>query len=333
MKKWIKISITVSLAGGIVLILFAVWGYVRFNPEHHFAQTVHPVLAKPSSQPLAYTTHAIPEQVIEESYSSAEQSSFNVLLLGIDARAKESSRTDIMIVAHIDPTNHTVNLVSIPRDTRVHLPGVGYTKINHAHFLGQESGGNKAGTEASIQAVSNLLGIPINYYFKMNFEGFIHFIDTIGGVEVDLPNEIRLEKPLQGRDIITLPAGKQTLDGHLTLDFVRERYSLSNGDFGRQSSQIMVLKLVAEKLTQMSYIPKLPKLFAQVEQDVIDTNFDNSDLISLAWLYSRVEDDQVQYSQLPGHSEYMLDPLVGSKLYYWVPSKEGIEHITQFLQD
>jgi LCP family protein required for cell wall assembly len=329
MTKWVRTWIGVGIGIAVVIIVIIAWVYVQFNPEQHFKQMEYPVLAKPSKQTMNYRTHSIPDPFIYTDAPTTDQSTFNVLLLGIDARDDESSRTDVMVVAHIDPTNKTINMVSIPRDTQVHLPGIGYTKINHAHLIGQQKGGNKAGTEASMQAVSDLLGIPINYYVKTNFEGFIHFVDTIGGIEVDLPSEVRLDQPLQGRSVITLPAGKQILDGEETLDLVRERYSLSNGDFGRQSSQFMILELMLKKLTQISYLPKLPKLLSQVQQDVIDTNFNNSDLISLAWLYKNLEEEQVQYVQLPGHSEYALDPLIGLKLYYWVPDVGQIQNISE----
>jgi LCP family protein required for cell wall assembly len=329
MSKWVRIWTGVGICITVIIIVIIAWVYVQLNPEQHFKQTEYPVLAKPRKPTMSNRAHSIPESTQFVAPPTTDQSTFNVLLLGIDARADESSRTDMMVVAHIDLDNKKINMVSIPRDTQVNLPGIGYTKINHAHFIGQQKGGNTAGTEASMQAVSDLLGIPINYYVKTNFEGFIHFVDTIGGIEVDLPMEVRLDQPLEGRSIITLPAGKQTLDGEVTLDLVRERFSLSNGDFGRQSSQIMILELMLKKLTQISYLPKLPKLLSQVQQDVIDTNFDNSDLISLAWLYKNLEEEQVQYVQLPGHSEYALDPLIGLKLYYWVPDVDELQNITE----
>jgi LCP family protein required for cell wall assembly len=328
LKKWAKILIGV----GVTVIVTGVWGYWRLNPENHFKQLDHPILAQPMNRTFAEVPEQVPEQVSEQTPSSPtnqiDPSTFNVLILGIDARAEESSRTDIIMVAHVDPIAKTVNMVSIPRDTQVNLPGIGNTKINHAHFVGNEKGGNNAGTEASIQAVSDLLDVPINYYFKMNFEGFVHFVDSIGGVGVDLPKEVKLGQPLKGRSTIMLPAGKQTLDGALTLNFVRERYSMPNGDFDRQSDQLMILKLIAEKLTQISYLPKLPSLLNQVKHDVIDTNFNDSDLISLAWLFKDLKGDQVQYFQLPGHSDYAIDPLVKLRLYYWVPNVKDLQDIT-----
>ncbi len=93
---------------------------------------------------------------------------FNMLVLGIDARRNEPSRSDVMILANINPKTRKVLLISIPRDTRVEIPGVGNTKINHAHVLGEIEGGNHQGTVASLQAVSNLLNCDIHCYIKVN---------------------------------------------------------------------------------------------------------------------------------------------------------------------
>ena len=84
-----------------------------------------------------------------------------MLVLGIDARRNEPSRSDVMILANINPKTRKVLLISIPRDTRVEIPGVGNTKINHAHVLGEIEGGNHQGTVASLQAVSNLLNLSL----------------------------------------------------------------------------------------------------------------------------------------------------------------------------
>jgi LCP family protein required for cell wall assembly len=322
--KWIGIAMVLMIGVGV-------WGYWKLNPNHHFKNMDYPVLAQPNKPTI---DNSLNETRIIKTESSPppiqnDPSSFNVLILGIDAREEESSRTDIIMVAHVDPLANKVNIVSIPRDTRVHLPGIGSTKINHAHFLGNLKGGNTAGTEASIQAVSDLLNIPINYYFKTNFEGFVHLVNSIGGVEINLPKPVKLDHRLKGKSDTVLPAGLQTLDGDQTLDLVRERYSMPNGDFDRQSFQVMILKRIAEKMTQVNYLPKLPSLIKQVKQDFMDTNFKDSDLISLAWLFKNFNGNNVHYYQLPGHSEYALDPLIKLKLYYWIPNTKEVQVISE----
>ena len=114
----------------------------------------------------------------------------NVLLLGSDARGDEASRTDSMILISADTKTKHVSMISIPRDTRVNLPGIGLTKITHANAMGELSGGVHEGTMASVQAVNNLLGVTINDYAKINFEGFKTIVDAVGGIDVTLPKAV-----------------------------------------------------------------------------------------------------------------------------------------------
>lgn len=243
--------------------------------------------------------------------------SFNVLILGVDSRNKDlSGRTDVIMVAHVNPQDKSVHLVSIPRDTRVPLQGIGETKINHAHYMGNLEGGNDKATEASVRAVSDFLQAPIHYYVKMNFSGFEHFVDTIGGVDVTFPAPVG-----------ELAAGTHHLNGEQTLIAVRERYSLPNGDIGRQVNQSLVLKSILFKMLRPENLSQLPTLLADVQTEVIDTNFRNSDLISLALLYQGMSESQFHYQQIPGDSGRALDPLVGMELEYWIADQEAVREI------
>ncbi|HHY17868.1 MAG TPA: LCP family protein [Firmicutes bacterium] len=242
---------------------------------------------------------------------------FNMLILGIDARQNEPSRSDVMILANIDPQTRKVVLISIPRDTKVEIPGVGYTKINHAHFLGEIKGGNHAGTMASLQAASNLLNCDIHCYVKVNFQGFKSFIDSIGGVDLELKEPVKLT--FAG---VTLPAETQKLDGDTALKLVRERFSLPDGDFGRQKLQYLVLQALAEKLLAPKYIPRIPELITEVRHNVLDTNLTDTDAISLAWMFKGISSGDVTHLSIPGHPEYAFDPLVESEVYYWVPETD-----------
>ncbi len=242
---------------------------------------------------------------------------FNMLILGIDARKNEPSRSDVMILANINSKTRKVVLVSIPRDTRVEIPGVGYTKINHAHILGEIKGGNHQGTMASLQVASNLLNCDIHCYIKVNFEGFKDFIDSIGGVEIELEEPVKLT--FAG---VTLPAEKQNLDGDTALKLVRERFSLPDGDFGRQKLQFFLLQALAKKLLAPKYIPMIPDLISQVKHNVLDTNLTESDAVSLAWMFKGIPSGDVAHLSVPGHPVYLVDPLVKSKVYYWVPDTD-----------
>jgi len=333
LRNWKIKKRYVYLSAALLLLIGAgLYMYWRFEPSTHFRNADIPVLAVPDEEPSTSPkvqngeqTNPLPQNPTQTDNSS-QQTSFNILILGTDARDHEVSRTDVIMLAHINSDKKTINLISIPRDTQVNIPGVGYTKINHAHILGEMKGDSHSGTQASIQAVSNLFSCSINYYVKTDFEGFEHFIDTIGGLDVYLDKPIKLTYGDQ-----TFPAGDNHLSGAEALNLVRERKSLPEGDFGRQANQAMVLKEILHTVIKPQNITKLPSLINQVREDILDTNLSDSDMISLAWMAKDVKEDDIQYVQLPGHGGKAMDPLVRLELYYWIPDMDGWAKSSQHL--
>lgn len=327
--KWKK---RMGYAGILILLLVGagLFTYWKLSPATHFNNTEIPVLAAPqpeeSSSPTTSSSQSSELNSSDTNDKSKDQVSFNVLILGTDARDQEASRTDVIILAHVNPGKKIVNLISIPRDSRVNLPGIGYTKINHAHVLAELKGDGHDGTMAAMQAVSNLCSCSINYYLKTNFEGFEHFIDTLGGLDIHLEEPVKFTYAHK-----TIPAGDNHLYGADVLDLVRERKSLPGGDSGRQAHQAMVLKEIALTMAKPQNLKKLPSLINQVKQDILDTNLTDSDMISLAWLAKDIDGDQFTYTQLPGRSDKLYDPVVKSELYYWIPDLEEWEALAKSL--
>ncbi|MGB8954313.1 MAG: LCP family protein [Tumebacillaceae bacterium] len=332
MKRWQK---AVSVLGAVLVVGAGVLGYEywKLQPERQLAHE-HPVLGEthaPSASTAPSTAPAEPGAAASaggETGGGQKQeeaiSSFTVLLLGLDGRDGDAlTRSDVIMIAHVNPKQHAVHLVSIPRDTRVNLPSIGMTKINHAYVMAAVNGGDAAGKQAAIQAVSDFMGVPVNYHVSMNFDGFERFVNEIGGVELTLPN-----------DIGPIPAGPVHAGGELALDLVRERYSLPGGETDRQANQAMVLKAIVQKLLTTEYVPKLPGLYQQMRQDVLDTNFSEADLVSLALLYKNTPGDAIEYRQIPGHAGAAFDPLLQMELSYWIPKMSEVQEIAKvFLQD
>src|SRR5699024_1776068 len=137
----------------------------------------------------------------------------SILLMGVDSSDErsaneeaEDSRTDTLMVATLNKDDKSVKLLSIPRDSYVHIPEVGYdSKINHAHAFG--------GTRAVIDTVENLLDIPIDYYMKVNFEAFIEVVDSVDGVTVDVPYDFSEMDSSDKANAIQLEEGTQELNG------------------------------------------------------------------------------------------------------------------------
>jgi LCP family protein required for cell wall assembly len=251
----------------------------------------------------------------------------NFLILGIDTRNTADSRADMIMVANINPLTKVINLVSIPRDTKIEVAGFGFTKINHTHMLGEIKGGNLKGTQATLNAVANMLQCQIKYYVKVDFQGFINFIDILGGLDIELPKPVKLTFKS-----MTLPSGINHLDGNMTLELTRERYSLNNGDFGRQQNQLMILKAMAKQMLSATNIRRLSEFIFRARQQVVDTNLTTIDLLSLAWLLRQIPESNINYYQMKGKSESGLDPLTKTVVYYWRPNIENIRQIQKHFQ-
>ena len=97
--------------------------------------------------------------------------------------------TDTIMVISIKPQTHEVALLSIPRDLYVNIPGIGYSKINAAHAYGEEykESLGTTGVKLAQEVISNVTSLPIHYYIRMDFKGFEKMIDTLGGVDIDVP--------------------------------------------------------------------------------------------------------------------------------------------------
>ena len=144
--------------------------------------------------------------------STTFEEPFTVLLLGSDARVDDESmgaRTDTNIIVRVDPFTNTITMMSIPRDTAVDLPGVGMAKFNAAYYYGGPSG--------TIEAATNLTGIPIDHYAEVNFEGLVDLINAIGGIDVYVDE--RIDDPDAGDYVIE--EGEQHLNGEQALVFAR----------------------------------------------------------------------------------------------------------------
>lgn len=277
---------------------------------------------------LAMIGMTFPNKLSIEKYEVADKpvtgGKFNILLLGIDSRDEENSRSDVIMLINVDRRAREFKVLSIPRDTRVNLPNAGFTKINHAHLLGELAGGTKMGSQEALEAVRQLCGCIITYYLKIDFQGFENSIDLIGGIEIDLPSPVELTYSKT-----TIPAGLQHLNGHETLKLVRERHSLAGGDFARQNHQYLVLKAILRKVLAPENLKQLPSLLDKAKQEVIDTNLNKSEIISLSRLLIGAAEEDFLYLQLPGQGKYLPDELLKRNLYYWDPDMLKLQEIAE----
>jgi LCP family protein required for cell wall assembly len=183
----------------------------------------------------------------------------NVLLLGIDRTPEGSAagRSDTLILTTVKPLPGYTGVLSIPRDLWVTIPGVGENRINTAHFFAEAAvPGN--GPRASVATVADNFGLDLEYYIRIQFNGFRSFIDTLGGIPIVLD-----------RPVGKLPAGEFVLDGEQALAFVRDRSS--SDDFARMAQGQVFLKALLTHILRPAIWPRLPIAMFQLSS-AVDSN-------------------------------------------------------------
>ncbi|OAT79822.1 hypothetical protein A6M21_15395 [Desulfotomaculum copahuensis] len=218
--------------------------------------------------------------------------SFTVLLLGTDARPGEKTgRTDSIIVANVETDKNRIALLSIPRDTRVDIPGHGQDKINAAVEYG--------GPELTAQVVSNLIGMPVQYYALTRWSGFKDIVDTLGGVTVDVGRNMYHYDSSDGPQYaINLRKGVQHLNGAEALEFVRFRDG-PLGDIGRTRRQQEFLKALAQEIMQPRTLLKLPELVPEINR-CVQTNLGAKEMLAMAAAARSLNQAQIVTQTLPG---------------------------------
>ncbi len=248
----------------------------------------------------------------------------SLLVMGLDYRDWQAGegppRTDTMILLTIDPVNRTAGMLSIPRDLWVSIPGYDYGRINTAYQLGEAYKLPGGGPQLASETVEELLGIKIDYYAQVDFGAFARFIDEIGGVEVDVTEELKLD-PLGDGNTKKLKPGHYNLPGNLALAYVRLRKT-EGGDFDRSQRQQQVIMGIRKRILEYNMLPmlisKAPALFNEISSGV-HTNLGLDQAIRLAWLAIQIPEEnikrgaigagQVAFATSPDGTQQVLKPL------------------------
>ena len=206
--------------------------------------------------------------------SVASTDPFYVLIIGSDARKGEAvSRADTLMLARVDVGARTVSLVSIPRDTMV-TNSAGVTDKINASFL--------EGPAGAVRAVARFAGVRISHYAEVHFSGVRDVVDALGGITVDVPEEIHDSKAK-----LDLPAGEQVLDGATALRYARARFGVTGGDFGRAQAQRQVVEAIARAVLASSPA-ELPAVVSELAESVT-TDLSVADIISYAAAFQQGE--------------------------------------------
>lgn len=234
---------------------------------------------------------------------------FTILLMGVDERKGDKGRADTLIFAAVNPQKQSTLVFSIPRDTRSHIAGRKEPdKINHAYAYG--------GVQGTVNTVEQLLDVEVNYYFKVNMEGFREIVDILGGIQIDNHQAFDYEG-------FRFAKGEIELSGEETLAYVRMRYEDPRGDLGRGDRQRAVLYAMKERLFSMNSIGLLTQLFDKLSY-YMKTNISFHDWKSLVKDY-RDAADMVQVEQIAGHGTLL------SNIYYYLVTEAEISRVKEVI--
>ncbi len=293
-KLWLKIPLI--LIGVIVLGVGA------------YAISIYNNVAKTVNEKMHEPVDSIDRETTKKKMKATEK--LTILLLGIDSQEGTSGRSDALMVLSLDPTDDSMQLISIPRDTRTTIVGKGTEdKINHAHAFG--------GTDMSIATVENLLDIELDYYVRMNMDGLSELVDELGTITVD--NEIAWNDGTNNFNV-----GPVDLDGDQTMAFVRMRKQDPNGDFGRTSRQRQVIEGIINKGASVGSVTKINSTIDILGNNMA-TNLDFDDMKKLLSGYKNTRNNIVSY-QLQG------DGTTIDGVYYLIVTGEEIAKVRGMIE-
>lgn len=244
-----------------------------------------------------------------EEYMVAPIDKVNIMVVGVDRRNEDIGRSDTLFIVTADPKANQLSMLSVPRDTRVLIPGYGYDKINHAYSLG----GHKL-TERSVEM---LLNMPIDHYVLIDFKAFYKIIDALGGIDIYVDKRMYYEDPWDdgGGLVIDIQPGLQHMDGKTAIQYVR--YRDEGGDIGRVERQQKFLKAVMDRVASPAILTKIPALIYQISA-AVETDLTMSQMFSLAAMFKEAKDNGMRAYMVPGQPADIDD------VNYWIPDVETL---------
>ncbi len=277
------------------------------------------------------------EEIVNKNESSSITEPFTVLLMGIDSTADtlEKNATgngDALMVLTFNPKTLNATIWSIPRDTYVPIAcfaGQKENKITHAGWNGES---------CMIKTIENFTGINIDYYVKINFKGVVKMVDALGGITIDVPEEMdgvcEQDSNRNFGNQQCFHKGKMDINGEQALAFARHRKTLALGDFQRGLNQQLVVQGMLNKLKVIKSTNKALKILDTISNS-IDTNFTTNQLLSFydiaKVLFSTSSNSNniinMQQLYLTGQGQMIYDEAMGLTLYNFIPNQDSLNQI------
>ncbi|MBT2690223.1 LCP family protein [Bacillus sp. ISL-47] len=267
-----------------------------------------------------------PEEINQEEKNPFKLSNEtrNFLLIGVDSRGEEDSRSDAILLARYEPSGDSIKLVSLMRDSYVKIPDYTYTysKLNHAYYIG--------GKELLKETIEQNFGVPIDYTAVIDFQGFIKMLDAIApdGIEVNVTSAMIEDMGLE------LEPGKQKLKGSDLLSYVRFRHD-GQSDFGRVDRQqeilISIKDQVMSEFTSPAGIAQFPDVVSKAMKYVdTDLKFDEALSIGASFLMNPVT--EIETLRVPVSDSYENKTYEHAGAVLQINFEENTEALKQFLE-
>lgn len=235
----------------------------------------------------------------------------NILLLGRGGEGHEGADlTDTIVLVSIDPIAKEAGLVSIPRDLYVKVPGEGSMKINSVFYTGKSSVLNKsknpndqtkkdaenAGFDLLENTVEETLGIPVHYHAMVDFTGFKQAIDTVGGIDMNVPKAVYEPMRIDGKPYtLNVKPGQKHFGGFEALAYARSRHTSARGDFDRSERQRLIISATKDKVFSLGTFSNPAKISQLLDNfgDHVQTNFSIQDLNRLYEITRGIESSKI----------------------------------------
>ncbi|OAB48530.1 LCP family protein [Paenibacillus antarcticus] len=315
MRRWVKVALIAVSLSSFLIVGYGIYLYtsVKSTAKAIYEPREAVKAVAITQDPLEATKPELSSTELnsDRSVQMDERDPFTVLVMGVDQRENDVGRSDSMIMLSVNPSKESILMFNIPRDTRTEIIGHGtIDKINHAYAFG--------GVNMSIQTVENLLQVPINYYIKVNMEGFSQIIDLLGGVELENPFSFQYE----GYDF---KEGHLKLNGTAALAYSRMRYDDPRGDFGRNARQREVLKQTMKNALQVSNILHVQSMLTEVGNNV-KTDITFNEMKKFITDY-RTDLDTIESLEFNGQGKRI------NGIYYYIINNEEKERIHHLIKE
>ncbi|HEL1929541.1 TPA: LCP family protein [Streptococcus suis] len=262
-------------------------------------------------------------QTVETATKQVSGDSFNIYISGIDTYGPISSvsRSDVNIIMTVNRATHKILLTTTPRDSYVAIADGGqnqYDKLTHAGIYG---------VNASVHTLENLYGIDISNYIRLNFTSFLQLIDLVGGIDVENTQEFT-------GGGYNFPVGTVHLDAEQALIFVRERYSLANGDNDRGQNQEKVIAALIKKLSSPDNLANYQAILTGLEGS-IQTDLSLETIMGLVNTQLESGTQFTVESQAltgTGRSDLSSYAMPGSQLYMMEINQDSLEQAKAAIQ-